>query len=125
MTTAIQGQIVFTEVPALDPERANAFYATLLEGPLTRDDGGPNPIWIFPHSAGEPAAGHVYPGKPAADGEGITAHFTVTGDLIAAMERVRKGGGDVVSDVIDIYSGSFFYAKDSEGNSIGIFKYKS
>lgn len=125
MTTASQGQIVFTEIPALDPERASAFYGSLLERPLTRDDGGPNPIWIFPHGEGEPAAGHVYPGKPATDGDGMTAHFAITGDLAAAMDRVKRGGGEVVSDVIHIYSGSFFYAKDSEGNSIGLFKHKS
>lgn len=125
MTAATQGQIVFTEIPAADPERACKFYEILLEGPLAEDNGGPNPIWMFPHADGGSPAGHVYPGKPAKDGEGMTAHFAVTGELSAAMDRVKMGGGDVVSDVIDIYVGSFFYAKDSEGNSLGIFKYKS
>lgn len=124
MTSVTQGQIVFTEIPAADPGRACKFYATLLEGPLTEDNGGPNPIWLFPHAKGGPAAGHVYPGQPAKDGEGMTAHFAVTGALTEAMDRVKQGGGEVVSDVIDIYAGSFFYAKDSEGNSLGIFKYK-
>lgn len=125
MATANQGQIVFTEIPAADPKRACAFYATLLEGALTEDNGGPNPVWLFPHAEGAAPAGHVYPGKPARDGEGMTAHFAVAGTLAAAMDRVKNGGGEVVSDVIDIYVGSFFYAKDSEGNSLGIFKYHS
>lgn len=124
MTTAIQGQIVFTEIPAVDPKRACAFYATLLQGPLAEDSGGPNPVWLFPHAEGGSAAGHVYPGKPAKDGEGMTAHFAVTDELTEAMDRVKKGGGEVVSKVIDIYVGSFFYAKDTEGNLIGIFKFK-
>lgn len=125
MTTAKQSQIVFTEIPATDPERACRFYETMLGAPLTKDDGGPNPVWMFPHAEGVSATGHVYPGKPAKDGAGMTAHFAVTEGLAEAMDRVKKGGGEVVSDVIDIYVGSFFYAKDTEGNSLGIFKYKS
>lgn len=125
MATATQGQIVFTEIPAADPERACKFYETLLEGALVEDNNGPNPVWMFPYADGGSPAGHVYPGKPAKDGEGMTAHFAVTDELAEAMDRVKKGGGEVVSEVIDIYVGSFFYAKDTEGNSLGIFKYKN
>jgi predicted enzyme related to lactoylglutathione lyase len=55
----------------------------------------------------------------------MTAHFAVTDGLTDAMERVRQGGGEVVSEVIEIPVGAFFYAKDSEGNSLGLFKYRS
>ncbi|WP_161978380.1 VOC family protein [Sphingomonas oligophenolica] len=124
MTTAQHRQIVFTEIPVVDPGRARQFYELLLEGPLIEDNGGPNPIWVFPHAEGvSAAAGHLYPGKPAKDGEGMTAHFAVTEELTAVMDRVKSAGGDVVSDVLDIYPGSFFYAKDTEGDSLGIFKY--
>ena len=125
MPEATQAHIVFTEIPATDPERACRFYETLLQGPLARVDGGPNPMWMFPHTESGHAAGHVYPGQPATDGNGMTAHFAVADTLADAMERVRKGGGEVVSEVIDIPVGSFFYAKDTEGNSLGLFKYKS
>jgi predicted enzyme related to lactoylglutathione lyase len=64
-------------------------------------------------------------GKSAKDGEGMTAHFAVPDLLSDAMERVRRGGGEVMSEVIDIPIGSFFYAKDTEGNSLGLFKYKN
>lgn len=117
-------QIVFTEIPASNPERACKFYETLLQGVLTRQDGGPNPIWMLPHAAGH-AAGHIYPGQPATDGGGPTTHFSVDDTLEAAMERVRQGGGEVVSDIVDIPIGSFFYAKDTEGNSLGLFKHRS
>jgi len=126
MTDKSQAQIVFTEIPVADPERACRFYETLLQGTLTRNDAGPNPIWMFPHASDGHAAGHLYPGRPARDGDGMTAHFAVSeGELADAMERVRRGGGEVLSDVVDIPVGSFFYAKDSEGNSLGLFKYKS
>lgn len=118
-------RIVFTEIPVADPQRACNFYETLFGAPLIRDEGGPNPIWMFPHADADHPVGHLYPGKPALGGEGMTAHIAVTEDLSAAMERVRRGGGQVVSDVIDIPSGAFFYAVDSEGNSLGLFRYKA
>lgn len=119
-----RGQVVFTEIPVENPERACRFYEALLQGRLTRDDGGPNPVWMLPHAAGAHATGHIYPGRPAKDGGGITAHLAVTGDLEAAMSRVRAGGGEVVSAVVDIPVGSFFYARDTEGNSLGVFRYR-
>jgi predicted enzyme related to lactoylglutathione lyase len=118
-------KIVFTEIPASDPERACRFYETLLQGQVTRADGGPNPIWMLPHAEGGHAPGHIYPGQPATNGAGATTHFAVNDALSDAMDRVRKGGGEVVSDVIDIPVGSFFYAKDTEGNSLGLFKYRT
>ena len=124
MTDTNDMQIVFTEIPAADPERACRFYETLLGAPLVRDDNGPNPIWMFPHAPGGHAAGHLYPERPAPDGDGMTAHIAVDGELADAMARVRSGGGEVVSEVVDISIGSFFYARDSEGNSLGLFKYK-
>jgi predicted enzyme related to lactoylglutathione lyase len=125
MSDAVHGQIVFTEIPAADPERACNFYEILLQGRLIRDDNGPNPIWMLPHPEKGHAVGHIYPGKSAKDGEGMTAHFAVPDLLSDAMERVRRGGGEVMSEVIDIPIGSFFYAKDTEGNSLGLFKYKN
>ncbi len=125
MPDAIQAQIIFTEIPAADTERACKFYETLLNGPLVKDENGPNPVWMLPHAEGGHAAGHIYPGQPAKDGAGMTVHFAVTDALADAMERVRTGGGKVVSEVIDIPVGSFFYATDTEGNSLGIFRYNS
>lgn len=125
MTDAPQAQIVFTEIPVADPERACRFYETLLQGVLVHSDNGPNPIWMFPHADGGHAAGHLYPGRPAIDGNGVTAHFAVPDSLAAAMDRVRNGGGQVVSEIVDIPVGSFFYAIDTEGNSLGLFKYNS
>lgn len=125
MTNTIPTQIVFTEIPVADPERACRFYETLLQAPLTKDENGPNPVWMLPHAADGHAAGHLYPGKPAVGGGGVTTHFAVTDELSDAAARIKAGGGDVVSDIIEIPSGSFFYAIDSEGNSLGLFKYKS
>ncbi|MBV7256780.1 VOC family protein [Pacificimonas sp. WHA3] len=125
MTEANPGQIVFTEIPAANPERARRFYEALLQDGLVEDRTGPNPIWMLPQAPSGYATGHIYPGQPAKNGEGITAHLAVTDDLADVMKRVKDAGGEVVSDIVDIPVGSFFYAKDTEGNSLGLFKYKS
>ncbi len=61
-------------------------------------------------------------GKPAPKGTGPTVHLFAPGELTEIMERVKEAGGDVVSEVITIPDGSFFYAIDPDGNSIGFFK---
>lgn len=66
-------------------------------------------------------SGHLYPGKPAFTGTGPTIHFAAPDSLAVTAERVRQAGGEVVSDPIEIPSGSFFYATDPDGNSIGFF----
>ena len=42
--------------------------------------------------------------------------------LEAAAERVRKAGGQVLSEPIPTPFGQFFYAADPDGNSIGFFE---
>ncbi len=125
MTDTSQGQVVFTEIPVTDTARARTFYETFLGAPLTEDTNGPNPIWMLPHAEGASPPGHLYEGKPAERGQGMTAHFAIDDSLEGAKSRIAKGGGEIVSDDIEIYVGSFFYALDTEGNSLGIFKYKA
>lgn len=122
MTDEYPNRIVWAEIPVKDMARAKKFYESVLEAPLTDDNEGPNPMAMLPYPGGVGAAGHLYPGTPAAKGEGITAHVAVFSELDEAMTRVEKSGGEVVSDVITIPAGSFFYAIDTEGNSLGVFK---
>lgn len=123
MAEAQQNRLVWTEIPVTDMKGAGAFYEALLKAPLIEDSQGPQPMLMLPDLAGTGAIGHLYEGKPATQGDGITAHLAVGGTLEDAMDRIKKAGGEVVSDVIDIPAGSFFYAKDTDGNSLGIFKY--
>ncbi|GAB5376222.1 MAG: VOC family protein [Acuticoccus sp.] len=114
--------VVWTEIPVSDMERAKTFYAGLLGAPLVDETGGPNPLAMLPRDSEDVVAGHLYPGKPAAKGTGPTVHLAVSVPLEEAMTRVREGGGEVVSETITIPAGSFFYAIDTEGNSVGVFK---
>ncbi|MEQ8507207.1 MAG: VOC family protein [Rhodospirillales bacterium] len=113
---------VWTEIPVTDLERATAFYNAVFETELNRiEDMGPDPIAMFPTSDKNGVAGHLYPGKPAPAGTGSTIHLQSPGDLDKARERVLEAGGAVVSEVITIPDGKFFYCQDPDGNSIGIF----
>lgn len=123
MADTTQNRLVWTEIPVTDLKRANSFYKAVLKAPLTEDNNGPQTMFMLPGIGGTGFCGHLYEGKPATAGDGITAHLSVDGELTDAMQRVKQGGGEVVSDVIAIPAGSFFYAKDPDGNSLGIFKY--
>lgn len=123
MTDAPTNRLVWAELPVTDLDRACDFYSKVLGETVKRDDTGPNPMAMLPYSGTlGAAAGHLYPGTPAQKGEGITAHLAVPFELDDAMARVGEAGGEIVSDVITIPAGSFFYAVDTEGNSLGIFK---
>ena len=112
---------VWTEIPVADLDRATAFYNTVFQTELKRDDSGPNPMAVFPTSTPGGIAGHLYPGKPAAAGTGSTVHLSCPDGLDATLARVDSAGGKVLSEPIAIPAGRFAYCLDSEGNSIGLF----
>ncbi|MGJ8560872.1 MAG: VOC family protein [Litorimonas sp.] len=124
MTTPHPTGIVFTEIPVANIERAKNFYETLLEAPMTIDRTmGPTPKAALPFPNGTDVFGHILEGNPANKGEGAMTHIAVSDELDVAMDRVKKGGGEIASDVITIPAGSFFYAYDTEGNTLGVFKF--
>lgn len=120
---------VWIEIPVTDMDRAIAFYGKVFGYAFEIDTSGPNPMANFtPEDIATGTAGHLYPGKPAAKGTGITAHMVLPEGLgiDAAKERVTEAGGSVELDgyVVEMPFGAFFYATDPDGNSIGLFKPK-
>ena len=113
---------VWTEIPVLDLDQAISFYSNVFNIELAREDTGPNPMAMFPTDDDNSVAGHLYPGKPATDGQGPTIHFACPDTLEATRDRLAANGGTVLSDPIAIPPGSFFYARDPDGNSISVFK---
>ena len=112
---------VWTEIPVANLDRAIAFYNTVLDTELKKDETGPNPMATFPTSTPGGVSGHLYPGKPAADGAGPTIHLACPGKLEDALGRVSDAGGKVLSEIVAIPAGRFAYCLDTEGNSIGVF----
>ena len=116
-----ENMVVWAEIPVTDMARSIAFYASVLNTELTLDDSGPNPMAILPTADKMGVAGHLYPGKPAPEGTGPTIHLACPDALSAARERVEQAGGKVMSGVMEIPDGLFFYCLDPDGNSIGLF----
>lgn len=114
---------VWMEIPVTDMDRSISFYNEVLKTELKKDEAGPNPMAIFPTKDGSGVAGHLYPGKPAPEGQGSTIHLASPDALEVALERVKEAGGKVLSDPISIPVGRFAYCSDPDGNSIGLFTY--
>ena len=114
--------VVWTEIPVRDLEAAKTFYAAVTGRPLIMNEDGPQPIAIFAYKGDPGVAGHLYEGKPAADGSGPTVHLQCEGGLEAAAKRCAAAGGEIVSPVITIPAGRFQYVKDIDGNSVGLFE---
>ncbi|MBO6757708.1 MAG: VOC family protein [Roseibium sp.] len=113
---------VWFELPVTDIDKAIAFYSNVFQTEMNRvDDMGPNPIAFFPTADDKGVGGHLYPGKPAADGNGPTIHLACPDTLEATAERFKEAGGAVLSDPVTIPAGRFIYAVDPDGNSIGLF----
>jgi predicted enzyme related to lactoylglutathione lyase len=108
------------EIPVTDMDKSVAFYNAVFGYQMVVDHSGPNPMAVLGGS--ENAAGaHLYPGTPAADG-GNTIHLAILDRLEDGMARCQQAGGEVVSPPIQIPAGRFVYAKDIDGNSIGLFE---
>ncbi|QMU58306.1 MAG: VOC family protein [Boseongicola sp.] len=121
MTHTPANPVVWTEIPVRDIDRGIAFYKSVFEFSLTRDDTGPNPMAMFKDDMNG-VSGHLYPGEPAASGNGPTIHMVVPDSLEAAADRCWKAGGTINGDPIPLPSGRFQYALDPDGNSIGLYE---
>ncbi|MCK0096613.1 VOC family protein [Yoonia sp. F2084L] len=108
------------EIPVTDMDKAVAFYNEVFGYEMEIDNSGPNPMAVL-GSMDSSAGAHLYPGKPAPDG-GNTIHLAITDKLEDGIDRCWKAGGQVVSPPIAIPAGRFAYAKDLDGNSIGLFE---
>jgi predicted enzyme related to lactoylglutathione lyase len=113
--------VVWFEIPVTDMDRSRAFYGSVLQAPLKMEEGGPNPMAVFAGDGESSVRGHLYPGKPAAQGSGPTVHLASPLPLEDALVRVGENGGQVVSPIVEIPAGRFAYCLDPDGNSFGLF----
>ena len=112
--------MVWGEIPVTDMEKSVAFYNAVFGYDMKIDTSGPNPMAVL-GGLENTAGAHLYPGKPAPD-SGNTIHLGLTDSLEAGMQRCWDAGGEVISEPIAIPAGRFAYAKDLDGNSIGLFE---
>ena len=108
------------EIPVTDLERSMAFYADVFDMELKITQTEPNPMVDFPTEGAAGVSGHLYPGKPSENGP--TIHLVVPDSLAATKARLIAAGGRVEGPDITIPPGTFCYARDLDGNSIGLFE---
>ncbi|WP_071673411.1 VOC family protein [Nioella nitratireducens] len=123
MTFAPKDTCVWIELPVSDLDSGISFYSAVTGLTLKKQQMGPDVTAVFQSAdPGKGVAGHLYTGKPGGDGTGPTVHLAAMGKLEDTVTRVTEAGGTVVSPILDIPAGRFFYATDPDGNSIGLFE---
>lgn len=113
-------KVVHFEIPVDEPQRAVAFYHDVLGWDVTRF--GEEPYWLVQAGADEePGANGALVGRE----ELHQSPVLIAGveDLDEVLNRVRAAGGSVLQEKLPIPGvGWSAYARDSEGNTIGLFQ---
>ncbi|SFS00569.1 VOC family protein [Yoonia litorea] len=112
--------VVWAEIPVTDLEKSVAFYSKVFGYEMEINNEGPNPMADLGGMQNKSGA-HLYPGKPAPD-SGNTVHLALPDSLEDGIARCKNAGGEVVSPPIPLPTGRFVYARDIDGNSIGLFE---
>ena len=107
------------EIPVDDPDRAEAFYATVFGWTFQRYEGAPQYYGMASTGEGEPGIN----GALFQRGEDSETTLTMSVDSIEeAIQAVVAAGGKVVQDKTPIPTmGYFATCEDTEGNKIGLF----
>jgi len=115
--------IMWFEIPALDLNRASAFYEKILAVTLNRTDMGPTSLAVFPYDRDQATGGTLITGpgfKPSK--EGVIIYLNAGESLDTVLERVEPAGGAIFLPRTPL-PGIGFYAQfgDTEGNRVGLF----
>lgn len=113
-------KIVHFEIPVDEPQRAVAFYHEVLGWDVSRF--GEERYWLVQAGADEePGANGALVGREELHQSPIL--IAGVDDIDEVIGRVRANGGAVLQDKLPIPGvGWSAYARDSEGNTIGLFQ---
>ena len=116
--------ISWFEIPALDLNRATAFYERILAATLTRTDMGPASLGVFPYNRDSATGGCVMtiPGfKPSL--EGSVVYLDAGNSLDTVLGRIVPAGGAVLLPRTELPGNMGVYAqfRDTEGNRVGLY----
>jgi len=113
-------RVVHFEIPAVNPERAAAFYAKAFGWKIEKWEGVD--YWLcYTGAAGPGIDGAIY--KRAAPTDGVKNALGVA-DLDASVRAVEDAGGKIVAPKVAVLGvGWLAYAMDTEGNVFGIMQF--
>ena len=109
------------EIGVRNLDKSAKFYGAVLDAALRRETMGPQETAVFPYQGG--MSGSLYETSEAGEmgASAPVVHLNAPAPLEAALERVKKSGGKVVSDIYTIPPGRFAYCKDPDGTRFGLF----
>jgi hypothetical protein len=114
------------EIPAVNIDRAMAFYKTVFGFKLTKEPMGPSTLAFFPMVDGQyGSAGALMKAKGYKPSRsGIVVYFPVS-SINAALARINAKGGKTIVPKTDIGKYGFFaHFADTEGNRLGLHSMK-
>ena len=113
---------VWVDIPALNLDRAIAFYSAVMGVKVSKDAGPGFSMGIFPHE-NDTIGGCIYVPEDGArpSGSGPLIYLNATGRLKAAVAEVKNHGGEVVQEIHQIGPHGFrAVVLDSEGNRVAL-----
>jgi predicted enzyme related to lactoylglutathione lyase len=118
----MQTAITWFEIPAVEFDRAVAFYEHIFGVTMHREVFGGLPNGMFPYTRGEGTGGAIVQGpqyKPS--NEGVLLYLNAGDQLDAILARVVPAGGKIVMPKTDIGApGHIAIIVDTEGNTVGL-----
>jgi predicted enzyme related to lactoylglutathione lyase len=116
--------ISWFEIPALDLNRATAFYEQILALTLNRGEMGSASLAVFPYDRASATGGCVMtiPGfKPSL--EGSTVYLDAGNSLDTVLARIVPSGGAILLPRTQLPGNMGVYAQfqDTEGNRVGLY----
>ena len=112
-------RVIHFEISVDDPERASQFYSSVLGWKIEKWEG-PEDYWLITTGEeGEPGINGAL--MKRMDPSASTINTVGVPSLEDFMERVKEGGGKVITEKMTIPGVGFFaYCQDTEGNTFGI-----
>jgi predicted enzyme related to lactoylglutathione lyase len=118
--------ISWFEIPALDLNRASAFYENILAVTLNRGDEGPASLAVFPFDRDHATGGCLRSGPGMTpSSEGAVVYLNADPSLDTVLARIAPAGGAIALPRTELPPGmgAFAHIVDTEGNKVGLHSY--
>lgn len=117
----MRNAIRWVEIPAVNIERAAAFYSKLYDTPLNVVEAGSRKLVVLPFDQGGVGASLNQTDNFPPNDQGPLAYLDAGEDLMPMLNRVEAAGGKIITPKQDLGGTGFFAVfRDSEGNGIAL-----